>query len=296
MKIGFIGLGRMGHGMVLLLLKNKHEVVVYNRTSDKVEEMAKKGAIPAFSVEDLAKQLSGKKIIWLMLPAGKVTDEMIKRLLPLLEKGDIIIDGANDFYKNAETHSVKCMKKGVYFFDCGVSGGIHGLEKGYTLMVGGQESQFKYIEPLCRALSPEKGYGYFGESGSGHFVKSVHNIIEYVYLQGLAEGIELLSKYKHPIQLDKATSVWQPASVINSWLLDLTTQALQRKDFDKLSSEIGSVTIDELKKTKKSVDGFTPAFDAAVKIREDKSDKFILGKRTIAAVRREFGGHEVKTK
>jgi 6-phosphogluconate dehydrogenase len=293
MKLGFIGLGRMGYGMVLRLLKHKQEVVVYNRSQEKVKEIEKKGAIPSSSVEELVKKLSEKKIIWLMLPAGKVTDDMIKSLLPLLKKGDIIIDGANDFYGNAEKHSEMCMKKGVSFFDCGVSGGVHGLEKGYTLMIGGPKSEFKYIEPFCKALAPEKGYGYFGEAGSGHFVKSVHNIIEYVYLQGLAEGVELLSKFKHPIQLDKATSVWQPASVINSWLLDLTTKALQRKDFDSLSSEIGSVTIGELKKTKESINGYTPAFDAAVKIREDKSDKFKLGKKTIAAVRNEFGGHEV---
>jgi len=163
-------------------------------------------------------------------------------------------------------------------------------------MVGGPESKFKQIEPLCEALAPKNGYGYFGPTGSGHFVKSVHNIIEYVYLQGLAEGVELLSKFKHPIQLDKATKVWEPASVVRSWLLDLTTQALQRKDFNEIGTEIDSVTIDELQATKNSVKGYTPAFDAAVKIRLDKTSNFSLGKKTIAAVRNEFGGHKITKK
>ena len=189
-----------------------------------------------------------------------------------------------------------CKKKGVYFFDCGVSGGIWGLKNGYTLMVGGTKSQFKHIEPFCKALSAKNGYGYFGNVGAGHFVKSVHNMIEYVYLQGLAEGVELLSKFKQPIDIVKATSVWKPASVINSWLMDLANVALKRSDFKSISPKIGSVTIDELKKTAKSVKGYAPAFEVATKIRQDKSKRFILGKKTIAAIRREFGGHAVKKK
>ncbi len=296
MKLGFIGLGRMGFHMVERLLKYKKEVVAYNRSPEKVRKIAKKGAIPAFSVEELIHKLEGKRIVWVMLPAGKATDNMIKKVLPLLNKGDIIIDGANDFYKNAEKHSRLCKKYGVYFFDCGVSGGIWGLRNGYTLMVGGPKNQFRHIEPFCKALAPKNGYGYFGNAGAGHFVKSVHNIVEYVYLQGLAEGVELLSKFKQPINIVKATSVWKPASVVNSWLLDLANVALKRPDFKAISPKIGSVTIDELKKTAKAVKGYAPAFEIAAKIRHDNSKKFILGKRVIAAVRREFGGHSVEKK
>ena len=228
-----------------------------------------------------------------MLPAGKITTEAITNLIKLMNKGDIIIDGANDFYKNAEKHAKLCKKKGVHFFDCGVSGGVHGLKNGYTLMIGGPKSQFKHIEPFCKALAPKEGYGYFGEVGSGHYVKSVHNIIEYTYLQGLAEGVELLDKKS--IDLKKATKVWGPASVINSWLLDLTNKALNKPDFKSVGTEIGSVTIQELNATKNDVKGYTPAFDVAVKVRRDKNKKrFSLGKRTIAAVRKEFGGHVVK--
>ncbi|AJF61322.1 TPA: NADP-dependent phosphogluconate dehydrogenase [Candidatus Woesearchaeota archaeon] len=292
MRIGFIGLGRMGHGMVERLLLHRKEVVVWNRTASKTKSIAGKGAIPAYNLNEFVGKLSSRKIIWLMLPAGRVTDGMIRQLLPLLKKGDIIVDGANDFYGNAEKHDKWCRKKGVHFFDCGVSGGVWGLQNGYTLMIGGPKSEFRHIEPFCKALSPKNGYGYFGPAGSGHYVKSVHNIIEYVYLEGLAEGVELLDDFN--IDIKKAVSVWQPASVINSWLLDLTVKAVSRKDFGKIKPAIGSVTIDELIRTKNAVKGYAPAFDAAVKIRKDKSRKFALGKRTIAAVRKEFGGHEVE--
>jgi|TARA_B100001964_G_scaffold223674_2_gene269804 6-phosphogluconate dehydrogenase len=294
MKLGFIGLGRMGFHMVERLLKHNLKVVAYNRSPEKTRQISKKGAIPASSVEELVSKLSGRKIVWVMLPAGKVTDAMIKKVLPLLNKGDILVDGANDFYENAEKHNKWCKRYGVHFFDCGVSGGVWGLKNGYTLMVGGPKNQFKHIEPFVKALSAKGGYGHFGDVGAGHFVKSVHNIIEYVYLQGLAEGTELLNNFKQPIDMVKATSVWRPASVINSWLLDLENTALKRPDFKKISPKIGSVTIEELKKTAKAVKGYVPAFETAVKIREDKSKKFILGKRTIAAIRREFGGHAVK--
>lgn len=299
-QIGFIGLGKMGFGMVERLLKSNFDVVAYNRSPEKVREISKKGAIPSYTIDEFVGKLKSvnknKKIIWLMLPAGRATDNTIKKLLPLLAKGDIIIDGANDFYKNAEKHEKLCEKYGVYFFDFGVSGGIWGLKNGYTLMIGGPKSQFKYIEGFCKALAPKNGYEYFGNTGAGHFVKSVHNIIEYVYLQGIAEGVELLSKFKQPINVEKTISVWRPASVIRGWLLELTGMALKRQDFYKISPKIGSVTIKELKKTAKSVKGYTPAFNAATKIREDKSKKFILGKRLIAAVRREFGGHAVTKK
>ena len=298
MKIGFIGLGRMGFGMVKRLLKHKHEVVVWNRSQDKTDELAKKGAISSYDLDEFVSKLDSTKIVWLMLPAGKATDDMIKLLLKKLKKGDILIDGANDFYKNAEKHDKMCRAKEVHFFDIGVSGGTHGLKNGYTLMIGGEKKVFGKIKPFCKSLAPKNGYGYFGKAGNGHFVKSVHNIIEYVYLQGIAEGVELLDKKK--IDLKKAFEVWKPASVVKSWLVDLTEIALKRPDFDKISSDISSVTLKELNDTKKSVKGFAPAFDVATKIRKDSSNKkdknFLLGKKTIAAIRREFGGHAVTKK
>ena len=296
MKIGFIGLGRMGYNMVERLLKHNKQVVAYNRSPNKVKSISKKGATPAFSIEELIKNLSKRKIIWLMLPAGKITDNTIKTILPQLKKGDIIMNGANSFYKNAKRHDKWCKKHKVHFFDIGVSGGIHGKKKGYPLMVGGPKEQYKIIKPFLSALSTKKGYKYFGPAGSGHFVKSVHNIIEYTYLQAIAEGVELLSKFEHKIKIDDAFEGWQGSSVIKSWLVDLTTIALRRKDFNKISPNIQSVTIDELKNTVKSVKGHALAFEKAAHERQTKINHFVLGKKTIAAIRQEFGGHKVTKK
>lgn len=291
-KIGIIGLGRMGFGMAKRLHQNNMQVIGWNRSKEKVDQLKQEGIEVAYEIDELLQKLSEKKIVWLMLPAGEITDAMINQLLPKLSPGDIIINGANSFYKNAERQSKICQEKGITFFDCGVSGGVWGLENGYTLMAGGPKEEFHHIEPFCKALAPEKGYGLFGEAGKGFYVKSVHNIVEYVYLQGLAEGVELLAK--RDIDLAKATEVWGPASVVKSWLLDLTNKAVNREDFDQIAPKIGSVTIDELRHTKEAVDGYAPAFDISTQIREDQTDKFTLGKRTIAAVRNEFGGHAVE--
>ena len=293
-QIGFIGLGKMGSKMVQRLLTHGHRVVVYNRTQDKVRQMATYGAFPASSVAELIEKLPKRKIVWLMLPAGRVTEIYLRQLQGLLQPGDIIIDGANDFYGNAERHAAWLHKSGIAFFDCGVSGGIWGLRNGFTLMLGGPKKSFPAIEPFCKSLAPKGGYALFGEAGAGHFVKSVHNMVEYVYLQGLAEGMETLRRFKQPIDLEQATAVWQPASVIRSWLLELTDTALRRPDFKKISSKIDSVTIEELRKTAKAVKTFAPAFDIACAVRRSSSQRFVFGKRVIAAVRREFGGHSVR--
>lgn len=290
-EVAIVGLGKMGSGMARRLIKNNFRVIVYNRSFEKTRELSKQRGIASYSLNELVSNFkSNKKIIWLMLPGGKITTDIINRLLPLLKKGDIIINGANSFYKLAESDNKLCTKYKINFFDIGVSNGINGEFEGYTLMIGGDKNQLKYIQPLCKALAPEKGYEYFGQVGSGHYVKSVHNIIEYVYLEGLAEGIELLDKKN--INLEKATSVFKN-SVIKSELLDLTNLAVKRKNFNEILPKINSVTIEELEKTKSDVKAFTPSFDQAVKIRKDKSGKFQLGKRVIAAVRKEFGGHEV---
>jgi 6-phosphogluconate dehydrogenase len=290
-KLGIIGLGRMGYHMSERLLLNKHKVVAYNRSSNKVKSIVKKGAIGANTVEELVNHLGKKKIIWLMLPAGDVTDGMIKKLLPILQRGDIIVNGANSFYKNAQRQSKICNKKGVHLFDAGVSGGVWGLKRGYALMVGGPKSQFKYIEPFCKTLAPKNGYGYFGSSGMGHYTKSIHNVVEYVMMEGLAEGVELLNKKE--IDYVKAAKVWQPASIVSSALLDWMVTALQKPDFKKIKPEINSVTIKELTDTIRSVRGFAPDFEEARKIRCCTPGKFSLGKRVIAAIRNEFGGHKV---
>lgn len=281
-------------GMTERLLKHNVRVVAYNRSQDKVKQITRKGAVPARSIEEMVGRLPARKIIWLMLPAGLPTDAMIKQLLPLLNRGDILIDGANDFFGTAQRHAKLCARRGVHFFDCGVSGGIWGKKNGYTLMFGGPKGPFPSLEPIAQALAPRGGYGYFGEAGVGHFVKSVHNIIEYIYLEGLGEGFELLQTFPKKIDLIKVAEVWQPSSVIRSWLLDLSTTALKRPDFKKIAPRIDSVTMEELQKTILTVKGDAPAFVAAVKTRKDQSKRLMAAKRLIAATRREFGGHGVK--
>ncbi len=293
MKIGFIGLGKMGFSMSLRLMQKGHTVVGYNRSPARTRQLARHGGEPSFSIRELVGKLGRRKIVWLMLPAGKVTDAVMKEVLPYLKKGDILLNGANSFYKHAEKHNVWCRQRGVHFLDVGVSGGVWGLKNGYPLMVGGSKQGYKYVEPSLKSLSTKKGYKYFGPAGSGHFVKSVHNIIEYTYLQGLAEGIELLRRFKHPIKLDEAAECWQDSSVIRSWLLDLTVSALRKSGFAHISPAIGSVTMEELLQTTQDIKGYTPAFDAAVAVRKGKGKNFELGRRVIAAVRKEFGGHPV---
>ncbi|MGB0757279.1 MAG: NADP-dependent phosphogluconate dehydrogenase [Patescibacteria group bacterium] len=297
MTIGIIGLGRMGYHMAERLLQHKKSVSVYNRTYSKTQSLMRKGAKGGKTLAEFIDTLDNKKrIVWLMLPAGKVTDNMISELIPHLKRGDIIVNGANAFYKNAQAQSKLTERYGIHLFDAGVSGGIHGLERGYALMFGGPKSQFKYIEPFAKVLAPKDGYGYFGDVGAGHYVKSVHNIVEYVYMQGLAEGVELLDGFEKPIDYKKAAKVWQPASIVSSALLDWMVDAFSRKDFKKIKTDIGSVTLQELTDTVRSVKAYAPAFEVARKIRLDKTKKFTLGKRVIAAIRREFGGHAVRKK
>lgn len=297
MTIGIIGLGRMGYHMAQRLLHNKQDVVVYNRTYAKTKSLQAKGARGSKTLEDFVARLNPKKrIVWLMLPAGKVTEDMIRKLVPLLSPGDIVINGANAFYKNAQRQSAFLAEHGIYLFDVGVSGGIHGLTRGYALMIGGPKSQYKHIEPFAKILAPKNGYGYFGEVGAGHYVKSVHNIVEYVFMQGLAEGVELLEGFEQPIDYKKAAKVWQPASIVSSALLDWMIEAFSRKDFAKISPSIKSETAKELADTVQSVAVQAPAFEVAHAMRKKTGRQFVLGRRIIAAIRREFGGHGVVKK
>ncbi|MBI5038860.1 MAG: NADP-dependent phosphogluconate dehydrogenase, partial [Nitrospirae bacterium] len=193
MQIGLIGLGRMGMNMVRRLLKGGHEVVAYNRTPDRVDEIVKEGARGAYSLEELVKTLTPPRILWLMIPAGKPVDEHVGRLQPLLTKGDIIVDGGNSFYKDDIRHEEELKSSGVHYMDAGVSGGIWGLKIGYCLMIGGEKEIYEYLEPIFKTLAPEDGYLYCGKTGAGHFVKMVHNGIEYGMMAAYGEGFEILN-------------------------------------------------------------------------------------------------------
>jgi len=296
MKIGFIGLGKMGLNMVHRLLKDNHEVVVYNRSREPIEEAEKLGAIAADSVNDLLGKLEGRKVIWIMVPSGKPVDENIAALLPLLNKDDIIIDGGNSYFKETIARSKLCEQNGINFVDCGTSGGIWGLKEGYCLMYGGSKNAVNHCESIFKTLAPENGYLYCGDSGAGHFVKMVHNGIEYGMMQAYAEGFEILEKSQFNIDLTAVSKVWQYGSVVRSWLLDLAHLALT--DDPKLEKIKGYVqdsgegrwTVQTAIELDVPAHIITSSLFNRFQSRQDES----FAMKMLAALRNEFGGHAVK--
>ncbi len=298
MKIGFIGLGKMGFNMVQRLLLDKHEVVVFNRDKAKIDEIAKKGAIPACSLEELVNKLPEKKVIWLMVPSGKPVDENIDLLKGLLKANDIIIDGGNSYWRESQQHAEMLAKYGVYYLDCGTSGGVWGLQNGYCLMYGGDKKSVDYVEPIFKSLAPKNGYVYCGQSGTGHLVKMVHNGIEYGMMQSYAEGFEILEKSPYKINLTKVADAWQYGSVVRSWLLELAVNAFKDdpkleklKDYVQDSGE-GRWTVQTAMDFEVPANVITSSLYARFQSRQDES----FAMKVLAALRNQFGGHAVKTK
>jgi 6-phosphogluconate dehydrogenase len=296
MKIGFIGLGKMGMNMVHRLLMDNHEIVVYNRSREPIEEAEKLGAIAADSVKDLVGKLEGRKVIWIMVPSGKPVDENIAALLPHLNKDDIIIDGGNSYFKETQTRAKLCQQNGINFVDCGTSGGIWGLKEGYCLMYGGSKNAVNHCESIFKTLAPENGYLYCGDSGAGHFVKMVHNGIEYGMMQAYAEGFEILEKSQFNIDLTAVSKVWQYGSVVRSWLLDLAHLALtddpkleKIKGFVQDSGE-GRWTVQTAIELDVPAHIITSSLFNRFQSRQDES----FAMKMLAALRNEFGGHSVK--
>ena len=296
MKIGFIGLGKMGLNMVHRLLKDNHEIVVYNRSKESIMEAEKLGAIPADSLKDLVGKLEGRKVIWLMVPSGKPVDENMDAVLPYLSKDDIIIDGGNSYFKETMARSKLCEQKGINFVDCGTSGGIWGLKEGYCLMYGGSKKAVNHCEPIFKTLAPENGYLYCGDSGAGHLVKMVHNGIEYGMMQAYAEGFEILEKSQFNIDLTAVSKVWQYGSVVRSWLLELAHLALT--DDPKLEKIKGYVqdsgegrwTVQTAIELDVPAHIITSSLFNRFQSRQDES----FAMKMLAALRNEFGGHAVK--
>lgn len=295
MEIGMVGLGRMGANIARRLIRHGHRVVVFNRTSAKALELAREGADPALSLAELAEKLSHPRHVWLMVPSGSPVDEMIEELLPHLEQGDVVIDGGNSNFRDSMRRAEYLAAKGIDFMDIGTSGGIWGLEKGYCLMVGGPRHVFDRLEPLLRDLAMEDGYAYVGTHGAGHFVKMVHNGIEYGMLQAYGEGFEILRASPFNLDLRAIAHLWNHGSVVRSWLLELAEAAFS-KDPDLSSirgwvedSGEGRWTVHE------ALDMAVPvpaiALSLFMRFRSRQEDSF-AGK-VIAALRREFGGHPV---
>ncbi|MBV9410908.1 MAG: decarboxylating 6-phosphogluconate dehydrogenase, partial [Acidimicrobiia bacterium] len=252
MKIGMVGLGRMGANMTLRLIQHGHEVVAWDRNDESVKGVSSEGAQGVGSLEDVVKALEPPRAVWIMLPSGDPTELTIKALEDVLDKGDIIIDGGNSNFRFAMADAERLANKGIHFIDAGVSGGVWGLKEGYCLMVGGEPDAVKHVEPIFLALAPENGYAHVGPVGAGHFVKMVHNGIEYGLLQAYAEGFALLHKAdEFNLDLHEIASIWRYGSVVRSWLLDLTELALRDDaEFEKIRGFVedsgeGRWTIDE---------------------------------------------------
>ncbi len=298
MKIGFIGLGKMGFNMVHRLLNHEHELVVWNFDTAPIEESAKLGAIAASTVADLVSKLPERKVVWLMVPAGKPVDENLDTLLGLLKADDIIIDGGNSNWKETQARSAKAAEKGVHFLDCGTSGGVWGLQNGYCLMYGGNKPAVDFVEPVFKSLAPDGGHVYCGTSGAGHFVKMVHNGIEYGMMQSYAEGFEILEKVPFGIDLHKVADAWQYGSVIRSWLLELAVNAFKEdpkleklEDYVQDSGE-GRWTI----QAAIDLDVPVPVITASLFSRFQSRQTESFAMKVLAALRNQFGGHAVKSK
>jgi 6-phosphogluconate dehydrogenase len=297
MELGFVGLGKMGMNMVQRLLNGGHKVVAYALSRSSIKKAVKKGAKGAYSLQELASRLKPPRVIWIMVPAGKPTQDVIDGLLPFLDKDDILIDGGNSYYRDSIGRAGALRERGIYFLDAGTSGGIWGLKMGYCLMIGGERRIFKRCEPIFETLAPEDGYAHVGPNGAGHFVKMVHNGIEYALLQGYAEGFEIMhAKREFNLNLKKIASLWNHGSVIRSWLLELAEDAF-RKNHDLHSikgyvedSGEGKWTV--LEAMEEDVPAPVITLSLLQRFRSRQEDSFSA--KVIVALRNEFGGHGVK--
>jgi 6-phosphogluconate dehydrogenase len=320
MQIGMIGLGRMGAKMVRRLMKHQHECVVYDRGSDSVKAMEKEGAVGASSLEVLVKKLDSPKVVWLMVPAGEATESTVNTLGKLLPRGSTIIDGGNSFYKDDVRRSTLLKKAGIHYVDVGTSGGVWGVERGYCLMIGGDDATVQRLEPIFSALAPgvgdtpptvgrkavgstaEQGFLHCGSSGAGHFVKMVHNGIEYGLMQAYAEGFdimrgatstELREDLRYDLNLADISELWRRGSVVGSWLLDLTAMALTENP--SLSGYTGFVhdsgegrwTIQAALEEAVPSEVLTAALYTRFRSRQEPT----FAEKMLSAMRQKFGGH-----
>lgn len=298
MKLAILGLGKMGYNLTLNLLSHQHEVVAYDVDSTRAEELSHEGAIPAFSVEDAVAKLPTPRVIWLMVPAGEIVDQLVDQLSTLLAAGDIVIDGGNSHYKQSLDRYARLKEKGIHFMDAGTSGGMEGARHGACMMIGGDREAFTHIEPMIRDINVENGYLYAGEAGSGHFLKMIHNGIEYGMMQAIGEGFEVLAKSQYNYDFAEVARVWANGSVIRGWLMDLTERAF-RKDakLDEIrgvmhSSGEGKWTLE----TALDLQAATPVIAMSLLMRYRSLDEDTFHGKVVAALRNEFGGHAVEKK
>jgi 6-phosphogluconate dehydrogenase len=298
MRIGFIGLGRMGSNMTRRLLRDGHEIVAYNRTPEKTREIATEGAEAAFTIEELVAKLEAPRAVWIMVPAGDATEAQVTELKADLSPGDTIVDGGNtNFHDDVRRHAALA-EKGIHYVDAGVSGGIWGLANGFCLMVGGDREAVEPLEPIFRSLAPADGYLHTGGPGSGHYVKMIHNGIEYGLMQAYAEGFEIMHASDFKLDLAAVSDVWMHGSVVRSWLLELAGRAFRANgaDLEHLQGWVadsgeGRWTVQEA--IERDVPAPVITISLQTRFRSRQEDSY--GAKVLAALRNEFGGHAVKT-
>jgi 6-phosphogluconate dehydrogenase len=296
MELGMIGLGRMGANMTERLVMGGHRVISFDRSPEAIQRVVDIGAVGAHSLADFVKQLALPRAIWLMVPSGDPVDQTIEQLLPSLSKGDILVDGGNSNYKDSIRRAEKLKQQSMHFVDAGTSGGIWGLKNGYCMMVGGEKKIVERLEPIFTTLAPKDGYLHVGPNGAGHFVKMIHNGIEYGMLQAYGEGFELLKASRFDLDLEKISHLWNQGSVVRSWLLELAESAFEKDP--KLASIKGYVedsgegrwTVEEA--IERSVPAPVLMLSLFARFASRQEDSFAA--KVIAALRNEFGGHAVK--
>jgi 6-phosphogluconate dehydrogenase len=299
MELGMIGLGKMGANMSERLVKAGHRVVGFDLNEDSVQRIVDVGAEGASSLEDLAGKLEAPRAIWIMVPSGKPVDATLASLLPHLDPGDIVIDGGNSNYKDTQRRAAQCSDGGRHFVDVGTSGGIWGLTEGYSMMVGGDDESVSRLRPIFESLAPapDRGWGHTGPSGAGHFVKMVHNGIEYGLMQAYAEGFALMqAKEEFGLDLHQIAEIWQEGSVVRSWLLDLIANALaENPTMDGIAPYVpdsgeGRWTVFEAI----DLDVSAPVIALSLMRRIGSRDEVDYADRLLSAMRNQFGGHAIK--
>jgi 6-phosphogluconate dehydrogenase len=298
MQLGFIGLGKMGGNMVHRIHRDSdHQVVAFDFSSDAVAAAEEHGATGASSLEDLVSKLSAPRMVWLMVPAGDPTQQTVDQLAELLEPGDTIVDGGNTNWHDDVRRAGELDPKGIHYIDVGTSGGVWGLQVGYCMMVGGHEASVERLAPILDVLAPPDGWRHFGDAGAGHFVKMVHNGVEYGIMQAYAEGFEIMHKSKFPIEMKEVAGLWNRGSVVRSWLCELAERAFEAEGND-LEDIVGHVT-DSGEGRWTIVDGIdldvpTPVITASLYARFYSRGEGDYTHRVLAALRNQFGGHAVE--
>ena len=296
MQLGLVGLGRMGAGLAARLLRREHGVIGYDVSSDSVATFVRGGGSSAASLEDLVARLPAPRVLWVMVPHGAPTRQTVEALLSLLSRDDVLVDGGNSNYRESMRHAVLCAQRGVHFLDVGVSGGVWGEREGFNLMIGGAPDAFARLEPVFASLAPAGGYAHVGANGAGHFVKMIHNAIEYAMLQSIGEGFECMQRSEFDLDLRQIAALWQNGAVVRSWLLELLERALASGgnalagiDDHIDDSGTGRWAVEYALEHGVPV----PAISTALFDRFDSRVERRYAHQVIAALRNQFGGHAI---